>query len=291
MTTKIKTTILLTTCDRYDTTLPLCLMSIINQSLIPNRVVLVDDSKNKNFYNYQILKNILSLFKLKNIQFDYYHGNSIGMTNALQIGLNHIDDGWVLKIDDDNILNYNVLELFSNYISDSIGAISGIIVDDYSYGFIKNNPDRYPKEVDGFYNRIENIYFEFNIQMIHDQSDELKKVEHIYSNYFFNRKLVENYPLELSPYGQREDTIITYSIFKQGYDLLIIPKAKIYHIYYNHNSGNRKFGKTYIKKNELFFIEKLKEWNIIPDKLEIKIDEQKLYVNKKNEKIITIINL
>ena len=135
----MKLTVLLATCDRYDTVLPLCLMSIINQSHPPNRVVLIDDSINKKFYDYTILKNILILFKEKGIEFSYFYGKNKGMVPALQIGLDNISDGWVFKTDDDNILSYNTLELFVKNIRKNIGAMGGVIIDKGFKTYQKNN--------------------------------------------------------------------------------------------------------------------------------------------------------
>jgi len=287
---KNKVTILLATCNRYETTLPLCLMSIFSQTYSPDRVVLVDDSKEKKFYDYQILKNILILFKEKNIDFDYFYGPCKGAVPALQIGLDNIEDGWVFKTDDDNILSPDVLEIFNKNIKSNIGAMSGIIMDKYLYTFYENNPDKRPIEEDGYYSKIENIYSEFNIQMVHEQSDDIKKVEHIYSNYFFNRELADDYPPELSPSSQREETIFTYNIFRKGYDMIIIPQVKIYHLYFDHKSGNRQWSKLDMKKNELFFVEKLKEWNIIPYKMNMVDDGEKMYVMKNGAKYLVVLN-
>jgi glycosyltransferase involved in cell wall biosynthesis len=279
-------TVLLATCERYETTLPLCLMSIINQTYKPSRVVLVDDSKQKRFYEYPYLKNILVLMKLKGIQFDYYHGQSKGAVPALQMGLDNIDSGWVFKTDDDNILEPNVLEIFVNHIKPNVGAMSGVIIDKKLHDIYLDSPDKIPTEENGVWNKIENLYSEFNIQMVHNQDLYVKQVEHIYSNYFFNRELADDYPLELQPSSHREETIFTHNIFRKGYDLIIIPTAKIYHIYYDNNSGNRQYGKEYVKKNELFFIEKLKEWGIVPDKMEIHDDGKQMYVEKKGAKYL-----
>lgn len=287
---KNKITVLLATCNRYDTTLPLCLMSIFNQSYPPDRVVLVDDSKEKHFYDYPTLKNILVLFKEKGIQFDYFYGQSKGAVPALQMGLDEIEDGWVFKTDDDNILSCNVLELFVNNIKPTVGAMSGVIIDKYLAEFYKKDSSKIPVEEDGYYNKIENVYSEFNIQMVHEQSDDIKKVQHIYSNYFFNRELANDYPLELQPSSIREETIFTYEIFRKGYDLLIVPQAKIYHLYYDHKSGNRQWSQDHVRKNELFFVQKLKEWNIVPDVLEIIDDGEKMYVTKKGTDYLVVLN-
>jgi len=280
-------TILITTCDRYDTSLPLTLMSIINQSLKPNRIVLVDDSKDKKFYNHKILQNILILLKEYNIEFDYFYGESKGSSPALKIGLDNIVDGWVFKIDDDNILPYNALELFNKNIKPNIGAMSGIITDEVLSNYYKDIPENIPQEKDGYYNRIEDIFTDLNIQMYKEQDDKIKKVEHIYSNYFFRRDLADDdHPFEqLSPSAHRDETIFTYNIFKKGYDLIVIPQVKIFHLH--NKTGNSKWD-AYKDNNERFFLKKLEEWKIVPDKLEI-YDDGNMITTKRGDKTYLII--
>lgn len=282
----VNTTVLLTTFERYETTLPICLLSLANQSRRPDRIVLVDDNREKMFYESSQLKSIVSFLKLKGIQFDYYHGQSKGATYALQIGLEKIGDGWVFKLDDDNSLEYDVLELFEKNISKNVGAIGGLIIDTN----IRQNIEEglYPKCVDGHFNKIENIFSEFNIQLIQNQTEEIKKVEHIYSNYFFRRDLVDSYPLELSPSCHREDTIMTHGIFRKGYDLLVIPKAKTYHLHSNKNSGDGKW-EHLMNQNELVFIEKMKQWGVIPSKLEIIEEKGQLFAKKNKDSLFSVV--
>jgi glycosyltransferase involved in cell wall biosynthesis len=272
---KNKITVLLTTCDRYDSTLPLCLMSIINQTRLPDRIVLVDDSRNTTnnpFYSNKIIKHLLVLIKNKNISIDYFYGEKKGQVPALQLGLNKIDDGWVFKTDDDNVLDSNVLERFESEIKNDIGAISCLILDESS--ITRSDNDVWMSS------KIEDVYSCFNVQMVGIQNDEPKFVEHIYSNYFFRRDLADNYPIELQPYSLREDTIFTHSIFRKGFKLLILPDVKIYHLGGDSNSGNRQWGNRYWEKNEMFFLQKLKDWSIIPDKMKIYETENLIYTEK-----------
>lgn len=271
----INITVLIPTYNRYDNVLPLSLMSIVNQSRIPDRVILIDDSPVKKFYNYQTLKTILILFKEKNIQFDYFYGQSKGMCPALQMGLDDIEDGWVLKMDDDHILEYNTIELLEKNIKDNVGAISGMILEKEKKFIFK------PTSIDNIYNKIENIYTESGIQLLRNQDNNIKKVEHLYSLYFFNRKLSEDYPIELQPSGNREDTIFTYTIFKKGYDLIFDPNIKIYHL------PTTKADILFEKKHlEWFFIDKLKEWNIVPQKLQFKEIDNKIILTKNGKDYI-----
>lgn len=271
-------TVLLATCDRYETTLPLCLLSILNQTRKPNKVILIDDNKEKKFHQIEILKQILVLFKLKKIQFEYFHGESRGLVPALKIGLDEIKDGWILKTDDDNVLSEDALEIFEKNISDDIGAMSGIIIDGESL-------DRYGDDLSRPYNKIENVYSEFNIQMVGNQSDDIKFVEHLYSNYFFRAQIAESHPNNLFPSSHREETIFTHQIFRKGYHLIVIPQVKIYHLNKNTKDGNRKYG---VYKNEMIFIDKLKEWGIVPNKIDIKETSDILYHEKNGQKFLVL---
>jgi len=270
MKTKTEVTVLVTTCDRYDTTLPLCLMSIINQTYKPDRVVLVDDNKEKKFYEYEILRNILLLCKYKEIKFDYYYGPSKGCTHALDLGLKKIKNGWILKVDDDNVLEPNVIELYVNNISENVGVIGGLIIDGES-------KERSLNEDKVKYNRLCDIYSDWNIQMITNQSDTIKEVEHVYSNYFFKKDDEISHDLTLTPSSHREETIFTYQYYKKGYRLFIIPESKTYHLNYNKDTGNNKHPTKSFIENEIIFIEWLKKWKIVPDEFEI-IEEEHQFV-------------
>ena len=262
-------TVLVTTCDRYQTLLPLCLLSIVNQTYKPNRIVLVDDNLNKEFYDHEILRNVLTVMKYRNIEFQYLYGESKGCSYALQRGLDVIDSGWILKVDDDNILEPNVIELYVQNISEEIGAMGGLILDNKS--FLRK------QEFQSIYNQIGDLYSKINIQMVANQTPEIKEVEHIYSNYFFRKDVAPDQCLKLTPSCHREDTIFTHEIFRKGYRLIVIPQSKTYHMNYDDTVGDNKHGKSNMNNNEFVFIEKLKEWDIVPKKIEI-IEEKNRYV-------------
>lgn len=265
-------TVSVTTRGRYYSTLSLCLTSILTQSLLPNEIILVDDNEKKEFYNIQIYKDILKIIKNKNIKFSYYYGSSKGQVYAQQIALENCKTEYLYKMDDDNILEYNTLEILYNTIKNNpdIGAVSGLIL---------NNSDinRELKYKSNIYNKIEDLYTEFNIQMCGKQDDNIKKVEHIYSNFLFKVNIADKYSLDFSPSGHREDTVFTYEIYLKGYDLLINPKAIIWHII-NSEGGNRIHSAN--NENEIKFLKKLKEWNIIPNKLKIEENDEIIFTKK-----------
>ena len=265
-------TITISTKGRYETTLPLCLTSIINQTVLPKKIILVDDNEVKKFYDIEIFKYLLLLMKLKNIEFQYFYGESKGQVYAQKIAFNHCNTKWIFKIDDDNILENNVLELLTNQLSDNVGGISGLILN--KKDFNTNRKIEYESDI---YNEIKNIFKYFNIQFCLNQDDSIKKVEHIYSNYLVRKDLIE-FSLEFSPAGHREDTVITHQIFRKGYDLLIVPKSITWHL--ESSGGNRNYDYNLNVNNEKKFLKKLNEWGI---HLDIKEDEKRVYEIKDGE--------
>lgn len=277
----MKITVSLTTKNRYYSTLSMSLTSILNQTLLPYEIILVDDNKKKDFYNIEVYKNIIQLMKLKNVKFSYYHGQSKGQVHAQQIALEHCNTELLFKMDDDNILESNVLETLHDTIikNDNIVAVSGLIF------CCDKDKTRLSEEKD-LYNKIENVFSHFNIQMCGGQDKEIKKCEHLYSNYLFRTKYVESYPLDFSPAGHREDTVFTYSLYRKGYDLYVNPNCITWHV---HNSGgNKSHGFDPIVKNEEMFLDKLQnEWHISPEKVQIIRKNNLIYaVNNGDEFLI-----
>lgn len=259
----MKITVSLTTRNRYLTTLPLSLMSVVNQTLTPHEIILVDDNDIKDFYNVDILKCMIKLMKLKGINFSYYHGQSKGQVHAQQIALDHCKTDWLFKMDDDNILNPDVLEILSKSVKENTGAVSGLI---FGCDLDRNRP---PDEDPPLYNRIEHVFSHFNIQMCGGQDKTIKKCEHLYSNYLFRTDIIDGYPLDFSPAGHREDTVFTYGITLKNYELLVNPNAITYHIN-NKVGGNNGHGFDNVVKNEELFLSKMTEWGVVPNKLKIK---------------------
>lgn len=280
MSKKVNITVFVTTCDRYHSTFPLCLLSIINQTRLPNRIVIVDDSMKKQFYQNEMIKQLITLCIWKNIPIDYFHGESKGQVPALRLGMEEIHEGWVLKMDDDNILEPNVLEKLEGYISNDVGCMSGIILDKHAIN--RNETDV------NMSSKLEDIYSHFNIQMVGVQDDNPKSVEHIYSNYFFRRDLAGEWPIEYQPSSHREDTIFTHQIFRKGYQLMVYPDIRIYHLNNGEKTGNRQYGKEFTDNNEKVFLRKLEEWGIIPDKLQIFEDNFRFYTTKNKTNYVII---
>lgn len=268
-------TIILTTRGRYHTTLPLCLMSIINQTRLPSKLILVDDNEIKEFESLEIYKKIKTLFIIKNIEFVYLCGESKGQTFAQQKALNIVDTEWVFSMDDDNVLENDTLEILMKSATENTGAIGCIILK-------PKEENRTLIENAKIYNKIENIYSDFNIQMIKTQSPEIKKAEHLYSCYLFRKSAANNYHTEYAPAGHRSETVFTYNIFLNGWDVLVNPNTTIWHLD-DDKGGNRLHVDN---KNEKLFINQLIKWGVIPNKLQLFNDGKITYMMKNGIKYL-----
>ncbi len=274
---KSKITVSLPTRNRYYSTLSMSLTSILNQTLLPYEIILVDDNEKKEFFNIEVYKNLIQLMKLKGVKFSYYEGQSRGQTLAQQIALEKCSSDFLMKIDDDNILESNVLEtLYKTIIIDeNIAAVSGLIF------CCDTDKTRVPVENE-IYNKIENIFSHFNIQMCGGQDKTIKYCEHLYSNFLFRRNLVESYALDFSPAGHREDTVFTHLLYRKNYELLVNPNCITYHIH--NKGGNKKHGFDAVVKNEEQFIKLLEEWEVVPNKIKIIREKNMVYTIKDGEK-------
>lgn len=116
-----------------------CLNSIENQSFRDFELVLVNDGSKEEYNFYEILKNYRFHYKLIN------NKDNLGVSKSLNIAIMHARGKYIAKIDDDDVMETNRLEvqykkaqnfhgaIFSNVsIIDSDGQIISLPVDKYS---------------------------------------------------------------------------------------------------------------------------------------------------------------
>lgn len=255
------------TKNRYYTTLPLTLISIINQSVLPKHIIIYDDTDLdkridlRNIPNYQY---IFSLIQKKNITFEVIFGNNSGQVTGHNVIMNISKTDLIWRIDDDEIAEYNTLEKLLNIYenNEKVGAVSCLILDPKGYQVAG---DDYENN-----NKMNEIYFRENTQWI-KQKEKLIKAEHLYSSFLYDRRANEQFCSELSPVGHREETIFTHSLFRKGFKLLIDTSTTIWH-FRNPEGGIRSdIKKEYWDKDEAIFKRKLESWqydfNLKYDKL------------------------
>ena len=214
------------TRGRYQTTLPLALNSIINQTKLPDKVIIFDDNDApEDMRNNNIYQHLFSIMNYKSIKWEWIYAAKKGQHHIHQMA-NTMGYDWVWRVDDDAIPEPNVLaRLFDIAISrENIGAIGGAILT------LPVNPDT--SKVTG---KIENIDSEPNIQWAY--IEKAKEVEHLHCSFLY-RAGIHDYNLGLSRVAHREETLFTYGLFQKGYKLLVIPNANTWHLK-NPNGGIR----------------------------------------------------
>ncbi len=246
-----KITVEISTKDRYFTTLPMTLTSIINQTLLPKEILIFDDGEQIDLRGIDIYQYIFSLFDQKKIDWQVVFGKREGQTKNHQTALEIAKHDWIFRVDDDCILEPNVLEQLASNIEEGVGAIGPLVID--------------PKEVKQLpigisYNKICDVTFAPNIQWFKHSGK--KTVEHLYSCFLFNKKSSEHgYCMSLSPVGHREETIFSNEIHRAGWKLIVDPAATVWHFRAS-TGGIRSYkDENYWKHDDFIFEQKMKSWN------------------------------
>jgi len=227
------------TRGRYQTTLPLTLNAIINQTKKVDKLIIFDDNdepqdmRSEFVYSY-----FFQMLDIKGIQWEWLYAQKKGQHHIHQMA-NTMGFDWVWRVDDDAIPEPNVLQTLFNYTSKKVGAVGGAIL----------TP---PLQFESFKptGKIENINTEPNIQwsFIH----KVKEVEHLHCSFLY-RAGVHDYNTGLSRVAHREETLFTYGLYLKGYKILAVPNAVSWHLK-NPNGGIRsETNQKLYEQDELVF--------------------------------------
>lgn len=221
----------MSTKGRYDSTLPLALVSLTQQTLLPKEFVLFDDNipqidlRKNPLYQY-----IFGLLEFKGIKWSVVYGEGKGQVLNHNKAIDICKLPYLFRMDDDNILEPNVLEVLASHMTDKVGAAAPLVLHPNQH--IHNLPSHFS------HNKIEFCEdpSQLNIQWFTHPDGKVKSVDHLYSVFMYRSdvaKQVGGYCKELSPKGHREESIFSYSIKRAGYDLLVVPSARVYHFRYS----------------------------------------------------------
>ena len=204
------------TRGRYQTTLPLALNAIINQTKLPDKLVIFDDNDEpEDVRNNNIYQHLFSIMDYKGIKWEWVYAAKKGQHHIHQMA-NRMGYDWVWRVDDDAIPEPNVLAELYSWIDKDVGAIGGAILT------LPINPDTSKNT-----GKIENIDKEPNIQWA--EIKKLKEVEHLHCSFLY-RAGVHDYNLGLSRVAHREETLFTYGLYLKGYTILAAPHANTWHL-------------------------------------------------------------
>lgn len=244
-----KITVGIPTKNRYDH-LALTLYSVINQTVKPSEIIIVDDSdKTLDIRNMPIYKHLIKLMDNYGIEWKVLYGNKTGQHHSHQAIQEIAKNNLIFRIDDDEVAEYDVLEILLSSMKDDVGAIAPAVIvppgEDLP-NWLKTNT------LSGVDNKPNVQWYLFNGTV---------EAEHLYSCFLY-RKGIANYDLTLSTVAHREETIFTHSIYREGYKLLVNGSARVWH-FRSETGGIRSYSqKEYFDNDEKIFQGYLSRWDV-----------------------------
>jgi len=251
-----KVTATVSTKGRFNTTLPLVLTSLANQTLKPYRLIIYDDNDvMEDLRNNEIYRNLFTLMNRVGMVWEVKPGARKGQIWNHQQALTDVTSEYIWRLDDDNVMETNTLSDLFNYIQsdDKIGAVGPLILD--------------PKADIGHKlasNKIEDIFLGMNIQWRDTNTHSYIDVDHLQgSTFLFRREAGKHgYDLRLSKVGHREETIFTYEMKRAGWRLVVLTRVKTWHMRYGAGGIRSDNQIKQFQDDENIFIEYIKKWNI-----------------------------
>lgn len=229
----------ISTRGRYETTLPLAIMSVINQTKKPTKLVIFDDNDNpRDVREIQVYQYIFMMLDKVGIEWEWVFADKKGQhfnhEKANQMGYK-----WVWRLDDDNVAEPDTLEkLYAVAISaDNVGAVGGAIL----------TPPHYP-DTSTAVGTIDMVPYEPNIQW--NYISETKQVDHLHCSFLY-RAGVYGYDLRLSRAAHREETLFSYGLTSLGYKVFVTP-AVTWHLR-NQEGGIRPEAEQLFKQDDVIY--------------------------------------
>ena len=236
------------TKNRYHTTLPLALQSIISQNIKPDKLIIYDDNTEKDRQDLRwnpLYKYLFESLDIHHIQWEVIYGTGNGQHFGHQIA-NKSDYKFVWRVDDDEIPMPDVLEKLISHMDNDVGAVGGSIIPELWWG------DASPKIAD--------VFEKGNLQWIY--GNEIHEVEHLHSSFLYRTNIVD-YCLELSVVAHREETIFSHELKEKGYRLIVDQSALTHH-FRQVDTGIRSKNTPDMKKlydsDDALFLKKMESW-------------------------------
>ena len=205
------------TRGRYHSTLPLVLQAVINQTWLPNKIVIFDDNDEpQDMRSNFIYGHLFDQMNIKGIEWEWLFAEKKGQHHIHQKA-NEMGYDWVWRVDDDCIPEPTVLQSLYSHATqiENVGAVGGSIITGQPVNASKST------------GRIENIDNEPNIQW--DFIKGIREVMHLHCSFLY-RAGVHDFNLGLSRVAHREETLFTYGLYLKGYKVLTAPHATSWHM-------------------------------------------------------------
>lgn len=271
--------VVVSTKNRYFTSLPLLLTSIVNSNCLPSILLIYDDNDNPlDLRLNPVYSNIFKMLEIQGCKYEVVFGEKRGLTfnhlNSMEkLKKEYKNINIVLRVDDDVILRHDTIErLMIEFKDPLVGAVAPkLYIPDILLQKKKEFiGDNYNEEI---YNKLDEINSRDNIQWENPfMTNKVFEVEHLNGSCFLYKlkrglEMKEKYGYylqKLSPLCFREDTIWTQGIKRCGWKLKVTTKAEAWHTPYGGSEKNF----NNIEKDQKIFEE------FIPEKKPIEKEEK-----------------
>jgi len=245
--------------DRYFTTLPSCILSVTQQTIKPQRLIVFMDGEHIDLRENDLYAGLFNILSLQGIEWEVLFAPGKGQVPNHQKALEMSKTEWVWRLDDDTFAQPDVLEQLLSCDGPKVGAVAGLVINPKQVSSV-------PFHVTG---TLDDVVNSVNIQWYTHDSPKIIEVEHLYSTFLFKKSAGSHgYCDELSPVGHREETIFTYEMHRKGWKLLVNPKAVTWHVRQG-QGGIRTYQSAELwEHDEAIFQSKIKKWGVnLDDKL------------------------
>jgi glycosyltransferase involved in cell wall biosynthesis len=241
----------ISTKDRYFTTLPMAIMSIAQQSVKPNELIIFDDGQQLDLRDKEPYNSIFPILSKLCIDWKVLFGARRGQVTNHQAAIEMSKNDFIWRMDDDDWAEPNVLERLLAQMKPDVGAVGPLVHD----------PKISPLPVQMCSGKIEDWQARANLQW-----SELKivtEVDHLNNTFLFRREAAKHgYPRELSPVGHGEETLFTYGFRRAKLKVIVEPAAVVWHMRAG-TGGIRSYNDEQLwKHDEDYTRRKLADWGV-----------------------------
>ena len=237
------------TKDRYQTTLPLAILAVLQQTRLPDKLVIIDDGADKDMREVVPYQQLFRLAETKGVQWFWMFGKHKGQHYSHETA-QEMAESLVWRLDDDVTPEPTCLERLLEDMAPDVGCVGGLVL---------TPPVATTAHLAS--NKIEDVKWAPNKQWFRQESTEPEDVDHLHCTFLY-RKGIAHYDLNLSAVAHTEETLFTYAIKRVGYRVLLEPKAVTWHLR-NPEGGIRSYRDPGLwAHDEQHFDSMMQEWGV-----------------------------